>query len=348
MALAGYSIPWKLRDDLKNDKSTLKPGCGLKCPGYARIIHLPFLEVPYNAARQVDDATGQATTPGRARTILGTAGSKALAGGVPGMAAMVVQVMCLMWLRTTVNYQYRYGTNTITSLRTLYSQGGFPRFYRGVSFALIQAPLARFGDTAANAGMLAILDSSESSRTLPLALKTVAASAAAGAFRIFLLPIDTCKAMLQVEGANGLSLLRAKLQRDGVGVLYHGSGAAVAATFISHYPWFATYNYLDAWLPQRTERAPRLIRSAAIGFAAAAVSDVISNPARVIKLMRQTSPRGTPYATIVRDIVRTDGVLGMATRGLPTKLAANGVQSVAFSVLWRLGQDAWAQNVQAQ
>ncbi|KAJ1552189.1 hypothetical protein HK405_012308, partial [Cladochytrium tenue] len=37
---------------------------------------------------------------------------RALGGGVSGAAAMVVQVFTLMPLRTVMNYQYRYGTNT--------------------------------------------------------------------------------------------------------------------------------------------------------------------------------------------------------------------------------------------
>ena len=40
------------------------------------------------------------------------AGKKALGGGLSGAIAGVVQVMTLMWLRTTMNYQYRYGTST--------------------------------------------------------------------------------------------------------------------------------------------------------------------------------------------------------------------------------------------
>jgi hypothetical protein len=42
------------------------------------------------------------------KSIIKKARDEALAGGIPGMAAMSVQVVSLMWLRTTVNYQYRY------------------------------------------------------------------------------------------------------------------------------------------------------------------------------------------------------------------------------------------------
>ncbi len=49
------------------------------------------------------------------------------AGGKAGAAAAVVQVCSLMWLRTSMNYQYRYGGTLTESLKTLYSDGGIPR-----------------------------------------------------------------------------------------------------------------------------------------------------------------------------------------------------------------------------
>ena len=131
--------------------------------------------------------------------ILSSAGSRALSGGVPGMVAMGIQVLSLMWLRTTVNYQYRYGTGTLHALQTLYAQGGVRRFYRGVGPALIQGPLSRFGDTASNTGMLALLDSYEATTSLPLGVKTGSASLAAASFRILLMPVDTCKTILQAR-----------------------------------------------------------------------------------------------------------------------------------------------------
>jgi hypothetical protein len=33
-----------------------------------------------------------------------------------------------MWLRTTMNYQYRYGTTTTEAIRTLYREGGVMRW----------------------------------------------------------------------------------------------------------------------------------------------------------------------------------------------------------------------------
>jgi hypothetical protein len=125
--------------------------------------------------------------------ILGEAAKRAGQGGVAGAASIAINICTMMWMRTIVYYQYRYGTTTTVAMKTLYADGGIPRFYRGLLPALIQGPLARFGDIAANTGTLAGFNSFESTAGLPLALKTGAASLAAGLFRIVLMPIDTLK-----------------------------------------------------------------------------------------------------------------------------------------------------------
>lgn len=107
-----------------------------------------------------------------------------------------------------MNYQYRYGTTTTEAVKTLYADGGYTRYYQGLSAALIQGPVARFGDTAANAGILALLESNTFMKKLPSAIKTVFASLCAAGFRIILTPIDTVKTTLQTEGKPGLRLLR--------------------------------------------------------------------------------------------------------------------------------------------
>jgi hypothetical protein len=42
--------------------------------------------------------------------VLINAGKRGLGGGVPGAIAGVIQVFTLMWVRTIINYQCRYGT----------------------------------------------------------------------------------------------------------------------------------------------------------------------------------------------------------------------------------------------
>jgi hypothetical protein len=62
----------------------------------------------------------------------------------------------------------------------------------------------------------------------------------AAAFRIILTPIDTLKTTLQVQGASGTTLLRQRIKTNGIGSLWWGAIATAAATFVGHYPWFAT------------------------------------------------------------------------------------------------------------
>jgi Mitochondrial carrier protein len=124
------------------------------------------------------------------------------------MAAMVIQVFSLMWMRTTINYQYRHGGTMVATLKKLYAEGGIARFYRGLLPALVQGPLSRFGDTAANAGMLALLDSYEAGAALPIFVKTVMASGAAAGFRIVLMPVDALKTTLQARPPGGATRFR--------------------------------------------------------------------------------------------------------------------------------------------
>jgi len=259
---------------------------------------------------------------------------KAVEGGTSGAMAMAIQVTSLMWMRTTMNYQYRYGTTTTQAMRKLYGEGGVRRFYRGITPALFQGPLSRFGDTAANAGLLALLHDYD----LPIAVKTGTASLTAGLWRICIMPIDAVKTTLQVEGADGLKQIGDKVSSRGPLVLFHGALAAAAATAVGHFPWFFTFNYLQEKIPVPPdgEKAKKLGRNAAIGFVASVVSDTTSNSLRVIKTTRQTFPHVVSYPEVVRHIVKEDGgLIGLFGRGLKTRLIANGMQGLLFSVLYR-------------
>jgi hypothetical protein len=58
--------------------------------------------------------------------------------------------------------------------------------------------------------MLTVMNSHPDLVDLPMSVKTVGASAAAASMRVFLMPIDTLKTTMQVEGKDGLKLLRQK------------------------------------------------------------------------------------------------------------------------------------------
>ena len=120
------------------------------------------------------------------------------------MIAQTFNVFALMWMRTTMNYQYRHGGTLRATWATLYAEGGIPRFYRGLVPALFGAPISRFGDVAANEGAMAVLANFDQTRNMNPVYKTAFASFSAGCFRVFLMPIDAWKTTKQVEGADGL------------------------------------------------------------------------------------------------------------------------------------------------
>jgi len=255
-------------------------------------------------------------------------------GGKSGAMAMGINVCSLMWIRTTMNYQYRYGTTTKQAMQKLWHEGGIPRFYRGLAPALFQGPLSRFGDTAANTAILALLEPYD----IPIAAKTGAASISAGLWRILITPIDTLKTTLQVEGKQALPLLGAKIRTHGILVTFHGALAAASATAVGHFPWFFTFNTLQESIPKPQEGshpAWKFARNALIGFVASIVSDTTSNSLRVIKTTRQTFDKPLSYPEVVRHVVKSDGIIGLFGRGLKTRIMANALNSMLFATLWK-------------
>ena len=237
-----------------------------------------------------------------------------------------------------INYQYRNGTTFKSSLRALYADGGIPRFYRGLVPALIHGPFARFGDTAANTGVITMMNSLDSTKDMSVGVKTVAASGAAALFRIVLMPVDTVKVTMQVTGK--FSNVIDKVKVGGLPVLYRGSLAASSSTFVGHYPWFLIYNLLDEKIPEQDSTTRKLARRAVMGFCASAVSDTCSNSIRVVKVYKQSYYESLTYPQVIRQIIAESGIAGLMFRGLETKILANGMNGVLFSVLWKQIEDS--------
>ena len=149
--------------------------------------------------------------------------------------------------------------------------------------------------------------------------------------------VEALKARV-AQKAQALQKLGAKINKGGIGVLWHGSIGAMSATFVGHYPWFFTYNTLQESLPkvERKDSLPKyLARNALIGFCSSAVSDTCSNSVRVVKTTRQTSETQLSYLDSVRLVVAADGWQGLLCRGLGTRLLANAIQSALFAIVWK-------------
>ena len=121
------------------------------------------------------------------KQILYRAAKRGWGGGVSGAIAGAIQVISLMWLRTIINYQMRYGTTFSQALHTLLHDGGVSRLYRGLVFALVQAPLARFVSTAANDGVEVLLAHLSWTKDWGPGRTTVVASIVVGLWRMMLM-----------------------------------------------------------------------------------------------------------------------------------------------------------------
>lgn len=108
---------------------------------------------------------------------------------------------------------------------------------------------------------------------------------------------------------------------------------------MGHYPWFGTYNYLSDHLPEAHGVWQTLARQAFIGFSASVASDTVSNSLRVVKTYRQVNATRISYEAAARAVIAVDGFKGLFGRGLKTRILANGLQGLMFSILWKLFLD---------
>lgn len=334
-----------------NDECWRRNECNSNLPMFAQAVSVAVVGVNMNGNEEKIDETKknnraleeEQTSALSVAEIFRKAGRKALGGGLPGAAAGVVQVFTLMWLRTTINYQCRYGGSFLRAFSILYKDGGFGRFYRGIGFALFQAPFTRFVATASNDGVLALLTGLPLTKHWTPAVTTLFASLTVGCFRILLMPIDTCKTVLQVDSREGFRALIRRVRAGKISALYQGAVATAVSSAIGHYPWFVIFNALSSaeWLKHLV--SSKLLRNASIGLLASVVSDTVVNVFRVIKTTKQSigSKHDFSYADTIRVIVAADGWKGLFGRGLRTRVFANSVQSILFTVIWRGLAERW-------
>lgn len=264
-----------------------------------------------------------------------SATKEGIRSGISGAIAGLIQVALLMWLRTTVNYQHRYGHSMIDSMKILYDQGGIRRFYNGFTFAVVQGPLARFGSVGANQFALSLCQNLSFLRNSnSLFIPTLLGSLLAGLWRAILVPIDTCKTVLQVRGKDDFNDLIYRAVVNGkFWILYRGAVITMITTSFTHYPFFLVYNFLESRIGEKDIIMWNLLRSAVIGFASSTVSDCVSNPLRVLKTFKQSSSETLTYREAIESLLSDDKKLALFSRGLLSRIIINGFQAMIFTLL---------------
>ena len=110
-----------------------------------------------------------------------------------------------------------------------------------------------------------------------------------------------------------------------------------------HYIRFYTFNLLNNSSFVHSVVSNKLLTNAGIGVVASFVSDTIVNSVRVIKTMKQSmgSKHAVSYFETIRMVLAADGWTGLFGRGLRTRLYANALQSLVFTVIWRGLTEHW-------
>mgnify|MGYP003682349665 FL=1 len=130
-----------------------------------------------------------------------------------GTLAMSTQITCFYWLKTLTTYQYKTGLKLYLALKNLYKQNGLIRFYNGYIPSLIMGSYCRFGDVASYKYF-------NQNNNLNNLEKSIYSSVCSTVWRINLMPIDTLDNMLQVYGKDGYSILKQKINKKGIKILY--------------------------------------------------------------------------------------------------------------------------------
>ena len=123
------------------------------------------------------------------------------------------------------------------------------------------------------------------------------------------------------------------------------SNVALGVRLLIRNPFFRFFTYntlsksetLQSWIPSQ------LLRNAGTGLIASIVSDTTVNAIRVVKTTKQSmgSKHNASYGDTIRMILAADGWRGLFGRGLRTRIFANALQSMIFTVIWRALAERW-------
>ena len=158
-----------------------------------------------------------------------------------GSTAGIIQLTSLFWLKTLTKHQYRHGTSLPVSFSQLYKEKDILRFYRGFLPNLVKVSLGKFGDAA-----LYTYFHQPDFNYLSNEWRTTYIAFTSSFIKFNLMPFDTYTNMYQVRGTEGSLVMKQKIKKDGIRVLYNGSAAFFLSNFLGNASWFYTLDCLNS------------------------------------------------------------------------------------------------------
>lgn len=233
------------------------------------------------------------------------------------LKATTVNTSLFLWLNTITHHQYNHGDSFVKTFRSLYKEGGFPRFYSAFLPTLVNSSSNRFVDYLSH----------ELIPTNNLTYKVFVGGLIASCFKTLITPLEGYKVISQRYGNRAHKIIRLNIRKQGLKTMWRGSTDNGLSNYVEHVTWFHTYDTLD----KRLSNMNVLLKSGFLGLTSSFTTDLMSNHLKIVKTMKQTT--NLTYKQIIKDIIRKNGVKGLFVRGLGTKLLTNGFQSLVFSIL---------------
>jgi hypothetical protein len=244
-----------------------------------------------------------------------------------GLCAGTLQMSSLLWLRTINKTQYKYGTGFTQTFKNLYKEGKFYRLYRGYIPTVIDNSLCRFGDAYVYYYINKHYpDEVTYKKSYLMSLYTIP-------HKFILTPLDTISANYHVYGDQGKTILKNTLKEHGIKGLYAGGSQIIFLNFFSNYIWFSSFLYLEE-ITKNYRRDSHFINGLN-GFIPTVISDIFTNPFRMIKTYKQTS-NGLSYRDCITEIFnQSSSLTNILFRGLNSRIISHGLQSGVYVMLWK-------------
>ena len=244
-----------------------------------------------------------------------------IAGGIAGIS----NVYLTYPLRTVVKIQYVKGLTILDSIKKLYKQNKFIRFYAGINPTIFRVGFGR----CLEAGSYTYFNKNDNK---PFG-NVMEISTLTSISKLLLTPLDTLSNSYQVNGSKlGKKYLIIKYKNLGITSLYNGLTPNLLISFIGHYIWFSSFSYLDYNI--QDYYLNNNIRNGLIGFTSSILSDIVINPIRIVKTIKQSEKKNTSYKEIIEKTFSSE-INKNIFRGMYLRTFINAFNSSIYVILWR-------------
>lgn len=243
-----------------------------------------------------------------------------IAGGVAGMSNVYITYP----FRTIVKIQYVKGLSIRDSIKNLYKKNNLIRFYAGINPTLFRVGIGR----CIEAGSYSYFNNKNKQFGNVIEISTLTSLS-----KLLLTPLDTISNSYQVNGKKlGKEYIKNKYNYYGIKSLYYGLVPNLLISFVGHYIWFSSFSYLDYNL--NNNHINDSLTNGFIGFSSSIVSDIVINPIRIVKTIKQSQEKNITYLDIIKNNFSNNTNTNIF-RGIYLRMFINAFNSSIYVILWK-------------